>query len=156
MNPNDLIPVPLDPRYLWDPRDKKLYSTKVSFADYYAIALQRPNQWNDYEGGYCVSIDGKRCHLTEKYLHQLEKEEKEVTVINNNYTANPADWKTKFIIGSLDKSNGVFSVQPNPARQPSKAAAQKEAERLAQTFKDKKFVVLEVIGIASVQDVVWE
>lgn len=62
----------------------------------------------------------------------------------------------QFIVGSIDKSTGVFSATSQPMAHLTKGAAKTEATRLAGIYKTKKYVVLEVGGIVSATDVVWE
>jgi hypothetical protein len=75
--------------------------------------------------------------------------------INNAATTNGADFKDKFLIGSIDKNTGAVSFSTYPARQPNIEAARKEAARLATIHKDKMFMAVHVEAIATVQDVVF-
>ena len=154
MNPDDLIPLSCDPAYLWDDENERLFSTKVSGYDLYALAEQLPSEHNAYKGGYRVSIGGIQQYITKDFLKNLSKDK--MTSIHNTFTADGSQWHGKYIIGSLNKKTGEFSTRPNPARQNTLASAQREAERLAKVDTDKKFVVLRVEGIASVADVIWE
>jgi hypothetical protein len=61
------------------------------------------------------------------------------------------DW----IVGSLNKATGAFSTSNLPARHLTQTSAKQEAARLAAIDKSKKYVVLNVEAIASVEDVVW-
>jgi hypothetical protein len=65
-------------------------------------------------------------------------------------------FKDKFIVGSINKATGVWSISSSPALHDSLYMAQREALRLAAINTDKKFVVLRVSGIAASQNVVWE
>lgn len=74
--------------------------------------------------------------------------------INNANTVK--NFKGNFIIGSIHKQNGQVSVSPNPSAHDTRAEADAEAARLATTMPDKKFLILQVVGIASTQNVVFE
>lgn len=61
-----------------------------------------------------------------------------------------------YIVGSLLKSTNAFSTSGDPAGHKTRDAANTEAQRLARMHPDKKFVVLEVKGVVSVGDAVWQ
>lgn len=61
-----------------------------------------------------------------------------------------------YVVASMAKDTGVFSMSTFPARHPTEASAKAEVARLAAIDKTKKFVWLKVGGMASVQEVVWE
>lgn len=64
--------------------------------------------------------------------------------------------KGDLIIGSIHKTTGALSFSANPKVQPNFLTASQEAERLAKLNTEKKFVVVEVKGIVSVNNVAWE
>lgn len=70
-------------------------------------------------------------------------------------STNPADFKGKFLIGSINKTTGAVSFSINPARQPSHEAAKKEAARLAKLDQNKHFMVVEVKDIATFSEISW-
>ncbi|HET8687947.1 MAG TPA: hypothetical protein VFM18_15010 [Methanosarcina sp.] len=55
-----------------------------------------------------------------------------------------------YIIGSIHKQTGNYSVSESPAQQPTISAAEKEAKRLALKFPEKDFIVLKLESITSV------
>jgi hypothetical protein len=83
-------------------------------------------------------------------LHKLKGKLNMRTSVNG--VVRTGDW----IIGSMTKDTGVFSMSTYPARHPSESSAKTEAARLAAVDKTKKFVVLKIAGMAAVQEVVWE
>lgn len=153
-----LIPVPAHPKYLFCPSQDQLYSTKMAGIDYYALKRYDPEIWNDYFDGFCITESGARYKLSADYLKTLKANadmRDEMAAIQNNYTNNPADYKGKWLVGSIQKTTGAFSMTSNPARQPTREAAKNEAARLAKIDSSKMFVVLNVTDIASFQDVSW-
>jgi hypothetical protein len=65
------------------------------------------------------------------------------------YKLNPNTVKTvvrnqQFIIGSLNKTTGAFSISESPVVHPNAVEADKEAKRLASLDSNKIFVVLKV------------
>jgi hypothetical protein len=151
-----LIPVPRHAKYLFCPDSDWLYSTKMSQCEYYPLQRIDPTEWNDNFEGWNVTDDGVHCKLSIDKLRSLKPHEgKQVTNIQNAPTTNAADFKGKFLIGSIHKETGAVSFTTFPARQPTLSAAKKEAARLAQTDKTKMFMAVEVQAIATVQDVVF-
>lgn len=94
-----------------------------------------------YEGRYTVT----------KKSSELKKmnETKRKSISGVPYTG-------EYIVGCISKANGLFSTSPQPARHLTESSARQEAARLANVSKEKKFVVMKVCGIASVEDVTWE
>jgi hypothetical protein len=153
-----LIPVPAHPKYLFCPSQDQLYSTKMAGIDYYALKRVNPSEWNENFDGFCVTESGTRYKLSAEYLRTLKATadmRDDMAAIQNNYTSNPADYKGKWLVGSIQKTTGAFSMTSNPARQPTREAAKNEAARLAKIDSSKMFVVLNVTDIASFQDVSW-
>jgi hypothetical protein len=64
--------------------------------------------------------------------------------------------KGDLIIGSQLKAGGAISFAKEPKVQPNFIIASGEAERLAKLDPAKKFVVVEVKGVCSVQSTIWE
>jgi len=56
----------------------------------------------------------------------------------------------QFIVGSVDGKYN-FSISSRPVLHPDYQTAVSEAKRLATSFPDKKFVVLAVVAIASIE-----
>lgn len=148
-----LIPVPAHPKYLFCPSQDQLYSTKMAGIDYYALKRVNPTEWNEQFDGFCITESGTRYKLRADYLRTLK--EPDMNPIQNSFSTDAADYKGKYLIGSISKNNGVFSMTQNPARQPTRDAAKHEAARLAKLDPSKMFVVLCVTDIASLQDIVW-
>jgi hypothetical protein len=61
-----------------------------------------------------------------------------------------------YIVGSINKQTGAFSTSNLPAKHLTQTSAKQEAARLAGIDKSKKYVVLNVAAIASVEEVVWQ
>jgi hypothetical protein len=148
-----MFEVPEFPQYVYCDSQEQLYSTKMSGCDFYALKRVMPTEWNDQFDGFIVTVNGIRNKLPISFLKMLK--DHVMPTLNNSYTTNPADYKNKFIIGSLHKTTGGFSMTASPCRQPTREAAKAEAARLAALDKTKMFVVLNVTDIASVQDVVF-
>lgn len=55
-----------------------------------------------------------------------------------------------YIIGSIHKQTGNYSISALPAQQTNLSAAEKEAKRLAVKFPEKDFIVLKMESITSV------
>jgi hypothetical protein len=155
-----LIPVPNYPKYLFCPSQDQLYSTKMAGIDYYALKRQPASEWNDFRDHFQITENGVKHTMTLDYLKTLKadtemRDEVEMSAINNNYTTNPQDYKGKFLVGSIQKATGFFSMTSNPARHATREFARAEAARLAKIDSSKMFVVLNVQDIASFQDIVW-
>lgn len=74
--------------------------------------------------------------------------------LNNAMTAKEA--KGKFIIGSISKLSNRVSVSPDPKIHDTRADADDKAVRLASEYRDKKFLILQVVGVVTAQDIVFE
>jgi hypothetical protein len=61
-----------------------------------------------------------------------------------------------YIVGSLNKTTGVFSAVQNPKIHLMEHLAKDEAVRLARNETQKEFVVLQVVSVVTVNDVVWK
>jgi hypothetical protein len=75
---------------------------------------------------------------------------------NINNAATIKNFKGQFIIASIDKVTGAMSLSANPVAHPIHGEALTEATRLAKITPSKKFVVLTIGTIASIQDVIFE
>lgn len=62
--------------------------------------------------------------------------------------------KGKFIVGSIHKTTGLFSVSQTPARHNEYLSAHAEAQRLAAKHPEKNFVVLEIKAAFAAVDVI--
>lgn len=152
----ELISIAGFPKYLLNPQTLEILSFHYSRNG----KLRAPN-WNDKGSkGYRLYNNGKtRFFSLEELkgtveLHKIKcslKEEKKMSQANTGVPV-----KGNFIVGSLSKVNGALSFSAFPSRHTTWTAANNEAARLAQSVKDKKFIVVEVKGIVSVSDVVWE
>ena len=60
------------------------------------------------------------------------------------------------IIGSSAKGTHTFSTVADPVVHTTMALARQEAARLAALDKSKKYAIMKVEALASVQDVAWE
>lgn len=61
-----------------------------------------------------------------------------------------------FVVASIDKQTGVFSIAATPKAHLTESQAKTEAERLARLHTDRKFAPMRVCGIVSVDGVKWE
>ena len=66
------------------------------------------------------------------------------------------EMKNQFMIGSVDPQTGGFSFAPNPKLHPNKQSAYAEAERLANNFPGKRFVVVQIAGSVVANGVKWD
>lgn len=66
------------------------------------------------------------------------------------------EMKNQFMIGSIDPKTGAFSFAPNPKLHPNKQVAYVEAERLANAFPGKRFVVAQIAGSVVANGVKWD
>ncbi len=62
---------------------------------------------------------------------------------------------SKFIIGSINRANGIWSIASNPNEHTSESHARREAERLAQLDPSKTFVLMEIKGRVRMESVTW-
>lgn len=151
-----LIPVPRYERYVFCPETDWLYSTKFERCEYYPLQRILPTQWNEMFEGWKVTDDGDVVYMKIDFLRKLKpKVKKQMTMIPNTPSTNAQDFKGKFLVGSINKQTGAVSFSAHPARQPNREVAKSEAARLAQIEKGKMFVVVQVLDIASIQDVVF-
>ncbi len=116
----------------------------------YEIKRLQKNSYHD--SGFQLSTNGKRKFL---FIEEIQKLIDKHTK-NKEVKMNTTTMKNRYIIGSVNKINGLFSTTSNPALHETFNIAKAEAARLANLDKDKKFVVLKVEAIASIQEVVWE
>lgn len=86
--------------------------------------------------------------IPEKDFEVIKKEPNEMQNLKNG----------DIIIGSQLKAGGAVSFSSSPKVQPNIIVANQEAERLAKMNTEKKFVVVKVMGVASVPTpgVKWE
>lgn len=150
-----MIPVPRYEKYLFCPEVDHLYSTKMAQCEFYPLQRIEPTQWNDHFDGWNITNNGDRAKLSIDYLRKLKPKEETMSMIPNTPSTNAADFKGKFLVGSINKTTGQVSFSAHPARQPNREVAKAEAARLAAVEKGKMFAVVQVLDIASVQDVVF-
>lgn len=55
------------PGYFYHLIEKKLYSLKMT-GMLYPLKYSRPCKWNEYKGGYRVSVNGIRRLISDEYL----------------------------------------------------------------------------------------
>lgn len=148
-----LIPVPRHERYVYCPETDWLFSTKMKQVEYYPMSRIYPCAVNEMFDGFLITDNGIKTKLSIESLRKL----KESTCMNlqNSASTNPADYKGKFLIGSIHKQTGAVSFSVNPARQPGRNSAKTEAARLAAQDNTKHFMVVEVTDIATMQNVVF-
>lgn len=153
---DDWIDIPGFPDYKLDPKTLKV----VSF-HYSRNGKQRSLGQNEIGvDGYRLYNNGNNRFFTLDELRgtvELQKIKlslKEKNKMTNIAIGVPASGD--YIIGSLSKMDGRLSFKEFPAKHKTLPAAKSEAARLAQSFKDKKFIIVKVESIASVSDVVWE
>ena len=117
-------------------------------------------RYDRFESGYQLYYNGKRGFVSISELVALIQQHKFNQENENMNTTKFANTSNKlksgdYIIGSQLKSDGSVSFSTNPAIQSSLAVARTEATRLAKIDNSKRFMVLEVKGVAEVQDIVW-
>jgi len=59
-------------------------------------------------------------------------------------------YSSQFIVSSVDKITGRFSISATPAVHTEYAKALYEAQRLASLYPDKKFIVWAAVAVAQV------
>lgn len=153
MDKSDMMCITGFPDYRWNPDTEEMISFHVDWKG----RVRKINYGENGERGYQLYYRGKRKFFSVKALRaeaelfkisKILKKEKVMSV--------RVPKKGDFLVGSLTKSNGAMSFSAYPGCHETLPKANQEATRLAQTVKDKKFIVVEVKGIASCQDVVWE
>ena len=124
------------------------------------MLLKQNHRYNRPYDGYSLYFNGSRKFVDLPWLKELvdkhfkQKEEKMGDIVYANLGNKLKS--EQFIIGSQHKVTGLFSASTNPGIHNSKIAACKEAERLAGNDADKRFVVLQVVGVVTNNQVVWE
>lgn len=105
--------------------------------------------------GYNMSYQGKRRFIgVDELLKIVEDNEKGFKMA---FSSQKGGLKSgDLIIGSITKDRGAVSFSSDPAVHSIILLAKAEAARLATNDKTKKFIVVEVRAVASVNDVVWE
>jgi len=76
--------------------------------------------------------------------------------MNRSRTASGSIARGSYIIGSINKQTGAFSVASNPGVHYDLNTARREAERLSRAHTEKKFVVWRCDGVVSTDTTVWE
>jgi hypothetical protein len=115
--------------------------------------LLKPCSYNGITSAYKLYEKGSPRVFTMPELRSVVEREKLKSL--RNAINGESMQSGQYIVGSIHKNNGTFSASPNPAVHLSISAAKAEAARLAGISKEKKFVVLKLEGIASVEEVVW-
>lgn len=107
--------------------------------------------------GYTLYRDGKRrFHSLEDLRGTVELHKLKLSLKEKQRMKTGVIGSGDLFIGSIEKKTGAFSASTFPAKHGGEEAAKAEAARLASQFKDKKFVVLKAVAVASVQEVNWE
>lgn len=146
-----LVDIPGFPRYKLRPSDMNVISY-CQVPSGYTLKVQN----NGYGAlGYRMWADGKDKFFTLNDLLVIverDKLMKEVSKMNAGGTVKSGE----YIVGSINKSTKELSTSQFPARHSTLLEAKNEAGRLANLHKERKFVVLKVEAIASVENVTWE
>jgi hypothetical protein len=122
--------------------------------------IRKHNIDDQYRIGYRLYNNGKTKFITVDELKRIVNVERAKAAVRVNSpmktsvggVVQTGDW----IVGSITKIGGMFSMSSAPARHPTKDSAKAEAARLAAIDKQKKFVVMKIEAMASTQDVNWE
>lgn len=147
---DELIPIPDFPKYKVRLSDLKVLSYHI-YPQGYGIA-QQTNKFR--EKGYRLWDNGESCFFSVDDIREVvDRHKLKGSKLNKlKLGVQTGEW----IVGSVDKTTGSFSTNSAPARHASEGLAKAEAARLAGLFKDKKFVVLKVVAIASATEINWE
>lgn len=119
----------------------------------------------DNQRGFYEFWRNRRSYMV--YIDELQKvadehfKSKEImnptTLTVTHINGRPTLKRSYFIICSQHKETGLVSMTADsPVQHQTKAIATAEAGRLAKNFPDKKFIVMEIVAVASVADVIWE
>lgn len=103
--------------------------------------------------------NGKSYTVFVKELQKVADEHfKEKEMATPGYiNGRPTLKRNNFIVGSQSKESGLISITTdNPAQHTTEGSALAEAGRLAKQYPDRKFVAFKIVGVASVNDVIWE
>lgn len=73
----------------------------------------------------------------------------------SNRFVNPGLSKGNYIVGSIHKTRGTFSVASNPSIKMNLSDARREAERLAGMNTEKRFVVWRCEGVVESTSTRW-
>ena len=65
--------------YFWNIIEKQLYSIKQTGV-LRPLKHLNPNYWNNFKGGYGVSVNGRRRYLRDEYLGKLVLEDSEIPI----------------------------------------------------------------------------
>lgn len=111
-------------------------------------------RYNRYEEGFNLFCRGKRGFIPVSKLREIVKhnEGKQMSHFAGDRFIKSGD----FIVGSQQKVGGAVSFAANAAIHSNASQAKTEAARLANLDKNKRFMVCQIVGVASVNDVNWE
>ena len=141
----------------WPPYGLRVSDMQVvSYHSGKAYDLKRIEAGNKYHAngpGYCLFYHGGRGFITLTQLNEIVQKERNMLKASQRGGLKTGD----LIVGSVLKSGGsTLSTTADPVVHANLSAAKTEAARLAGIDKTKKYVVLEVKGLALVNDVNWE
>lgn len=147
------IKIPGYPSYTYDLKEERVYSNKQGKNNY-------PLKWRNVGGILSVKLYNDTClgiaHEYTKFKIRMMIE----NVINEaktQFKEGKSDIMSKgFIVGSIDKKTGNWSISASPRIHTTRPSADSEAERLARGATNKKFVVLDVKGVCAVAELSWE
>lgn len=145
MHPDGLISIPGFPKYHYRASDSQLISYQKDSRGKPLVRLRIPQAGG--AEGYYLWENGHSEFWTLQRLNRLK--------LKSKLKGNTEMKKGDHIVGSIHKQSGAFSTTAHPMLHTSFHEAAKEAERLAKTCPEKKFVVLEIKGVVSVNDVIW-
>lgn len=99
-----LLRVPKHERYVFCPDTDWLYSTKMDdYCDFYPLQRHEACEWTDFEG-WQFTDNREKVKVDVKYLRTLnEGNTKTMSMIPNAASTNPADWKNKFLVGTINE-----------------------------------------------------
>jgi hypothetical protein len=109
--------------------------------------------------GYHLWAGGSRTFFSTEKLRAIVERNKLKRMREEMYSKTSISGVVKtgdYIVGSINKQTGAFSTSSAPARHLSLASAKQEAARLAGIDKSKRYVVMKMEAIASVEEVVWQ
>jgi hypothetical protein len=89
-------------------------------------------------------------YVGDKYNNRL------IVPMRRKITKREESMKEKFIIGSISKVSGEFSISKKPAIHDNFLTAQRECERLSRIHTDKQFVCFQIKGICQAVQISWE
>jgi hypothetical protein len=150
-----LYDIPFWPPYKVRESDLQVLSFHSGKRGYELKRCEKNEYYNRKDDGYNLYYCGDRKFITVEELKRIVNKQKEKKM--PHFASQRGGLKSgDLIIGSFLKNSKAVSFSSDPMIQDNLTDAKKEASRLAQVDKTKKFVVVEVKAVASVADVTWE